>query len=141
MKLEQLENLKLIVDESVYLSEQETLDRLELAVQQGAGGWGVRRDDGALLTLARNLKLALGMAEQQDETYRKRVLPVGPVRVGIEAGVRQGWDRWLLGERGREHKAGFIGMDSFGASAPAEELFEKFGITAQAAAEKAESLL
>jgi hypothetical protein len=71
IKLEQLENLKLIVDETVYLSEQETLDRLELAVQQGTGGWGVRRDDGALLKLARDLKLALGMAEQQDETYRK----------------------------------------------------------------------
>jgi transketolase len=78
---------------------------------------------------------------QQDETYRKRVLPVGPVRVGIEAGVRQGWDRWLLGERGREHKAGFIGMDSFGASAPAEELFEKFGITAEATVAKVKSLL
>ncbi|MDK3072448.1 transketolase [Sedimentitalea sp. JM2-8] len=78
---------------------------------------------------------------QQDETYRKRILPVGPVRVGIEAGVRQGWDRWLLGERGREHKAGFIGMDSFGASAPAEELFEKFGITAEATVAKVRSLL
>src|SRR5699024_8130516 len=56
---------------------------------------------------------------QQDESYRKRVLPAGPVRVGIEAAARQGWDRWLLGERGREAKAAFIGMDSFGASAPA----------------------
>ncbi|MGR3795207.1 transketolase [Vannielia sp. SX4] len=77
----------------------------------------------------------------QDEKYRKRVLPGGPVRVAVEAAVRQGWDQWLLGERGREAKAGFVGMDSFGASAPAEELYEKFGITAKAVAEKVKSLL
>ncbi len=79
--------------------------------------------------------------EAQDEKVRRRVLPGGPVRVAIEAGVRQGWDRWLMGERGREAKAGFIGMDSFGASAPAETLFEKFGITAEAAASKVKELL
>ena len=67
---------------------------------------------------------------EQDEAYRRKVLPAGPVRVGVEAGVRHGWDRWLLGERGREAKAAFVGMDSFGSSAPAGELFEKFGITA-----------
>lgn len=78
---------------------------------------------------------------QQDETYRKRVLPAGPVRVAIEAGVRQGWDRWLLGERGREAKAGFIGMSDFGASAPADVLYEKFGTTAEAAAAKVKELL
>ena len=78
----------------------------------------------------------------QPESYRKRVLPAGPVRVGIEAAMRAGgWDRWLLGERGREAKAGFIGMDSFGASAPAEVLYEKFGITAEAAAAKVKELL
>jgi transketolase len=79
--------------------------------------------------------------EAQDESYRRKVLPAGPVRVGIEAASRFGWDRWLLGERGREAKAGFVGMHSFGASAPAEELFEKFGITAEAVVEKAKSLL
>nr|WP_244868076.1 transketolase [Vannielia litorea] len=78
---------------------------------------------------------------KQDEKYRKRVLPAGPVRVAVEAAVRQGWDQWLLGERGREAKAGFVGMSSFGASAPAEELYEKFGITAKAVAEKVKSLL
>ncbi|MCV6584643.1 MAG: transketolase [Marinibacterium sp.] len=66
----------------------------------------------------------------QDESYRRKVLPAGPVRVGIEAAMRDGgWDRWLLGERGREAKAGFVGMNSFGASAPAETLYEKFDIT------------
>jgi transketolase len=78
----------------------------------------------------------------QDESYRKRVLPAGPVRVGIEAAVREGgWDRWLLGERGREAKAGFIGMNSFGASAPANELYEKFGITVEATVAKVKDLL
>ncbi|WIV51830.1 transketolase [Marivivens sp. LCG002] len=78
---------------------------------------------------------------QQDEAYRKRVLPAGPVRVAVEAAVRQGWDQWLLGERGREQKAAFVGMDGFGASAPAETLYEKFGITAANVAAKAKALL
>ncbi len=78
---------------------------------------------------------------QQDEAYRKRVLPAGPVRVAVEAAVRQGWDQWLLGERGREQKSAFVGMDGFGASAPAETLYEKFGITAANVAAKAKALL
>ncbi|AWD20431.1 transketolase [Fuscovulum blasticum] len=77
----------------------------------------------------------------QDEAYRKKVLPAGPVRVAIEAGVRQGWDRWLLGERGRDGKADFVGMSSFGASAPYERLYKEFGITAEAAVAKAKALL
>jgi transketolase len=78
---------------------------------------------------------------QQDEKYRKRVLPGGAVRVGVEAGVRQGWDQWLLGERGKYGKAAFVGMESFGASAPAGELFEHFGITAEKVVEAARGLL
>ena len=77
----------------------------------------------------------------QDEAYRRRVLPAGPVRVGVEAAVRQGWDRWLTGERGKWNKADFVGMDRFGASAPAEELFEKFDITPKNVADKAKALL
>ncbi|ETX14630.1 transketolase [Roseivivax halodurans JCM 10272] len=79
--------------------------------------------------------------EQQDEAYRKRVLPAGPVRVGIEAAVRMGWDRWLCGERGRAQKSDFVGMEGFGASGPAEELFEYFGITPGAVVAKAKALL
>lgn len=79
--------------------------------------------------------------EEQDDAYRKRILPGGPVRVAVEAAMRQGWDKWLMGERGRDAKAGFVGMNGFGASAPAEVLYEKFGITAQAVADKVKSLL
>ena len=64
--------------------------------------------------------------EQQDESWRDQVLGGAP-RIGIEAGVAFGWERWL-GPDGV-----FIGMSSFGASAPAEELYRHFGITAEAA--------
>jgi transketolase len=77
----------------------------------------------------------------QDEAYRKKVLPAGPVRVAVEAGVRMGWDRWLLGERGRDGKAGFVGMSTFGASAPMERLYKEFGITAENTVATVKSLL
>ncbi|EPX80206.1 transketolase [Litoreibacter arenae] len=79
--------------------------------------------------------------ESQDEKYRRKVLPAGPVRVAVEAAIRFGWDRWLFGERGKREKSGFIGMHGFGASAPAEELYKHFGITAKDVAEKVKSLL
>jgi transketolase len=64
--------------------------------------------------------------EKQDKEYRDSVIPPGvKARVGIEAGVEQGWWKWL-GDKGL-----FIGMSSFGASAPAKVCFEKFGITAE----------
>ncbi len=77
----------------------------------------------------------------QDERYRRRVLPAGPVRVAVEAASSFGWDRWLCGERGREAKAGFVGMQGFGASAPAPELYESFGITAAAVADRVRALI
>ncbi|MCP4821630.1 MAG: transketolase, partial [Shimia sp.] len=79
----------------------------------------------------------------QDEVYRRKVLPAGAaVRVGVEAAVRAGgWDQWLLGERARAGKSDFVGMAGFGASAPAGELFEKFGITAANVADKVKDLL
>ncbi|MCX8003936.1 MAG: transketolase [Burkholderiaceae bacterium] len=64
--------------------------------------------------------------DAQDEAYRCRVLPEHGVRVGVEAALRFGWDRYL-GRRG-----GFVGMTGFGASGPAEALYEHFGITPQA---------
>ncbi len=67
--------------------------------------------------------------ERQDRAYRDQVLgPRGTVRVGVEAAVRLGWDRYL-GEDG-----GFVGMVGFGASGPEQELFEHFGITPEAVA-------
>ncbi|GHA43099.1 transketolase [Amylibacter ulvae] len=79
--------------------------------------------------------------EAQDEQYRKSVLPGGSVRVAVEAGARQGWDRWIFGERGRAGRGAFVGMESFGASAPADELYEKFGITSAVVAKTAKDLL
>ena len=79
--------------------------------------------------------------EAQDDKYRRSVLPQGPVRVGVEAAVRFGWDRWLDGERGDRRKSGFVGMEGFGASGPIEALYPHFGITAEAVAAKARSLL
>ena len=66
----------------------------------------------------------------QPVAYRDAVLGVAP-RVGVEAAVEFGWERWI-GERGA-----FVGMPGFGASAPAAKLYEHFGITAAKVAETA----
>ncbi|MGE0651791.1 MAG: transketolase [Alphaproteobacteria bacterium] len=66
---------------------------------------------------------------------REAVLGPGTVRVAIEAGIGFGWERYI-GPGG-----GFIGMTGFGASAPAEDLYRHFGITAEATAQKAKALL
>jgi transketolase len=58
----------------------------------------------------------------QPDSYRKAVLGSAP-RIGVEAAIGMGWERWL-GDSGT-----FIGMTGFGASAPAPKLFEHFGIT------------
>jgi transketolase len=58
----------------------------------------------------------------QPDSYRKTVLGSAP-RIGVEAAIGMGWERWL-GDSGT-----FIGMTGFGASAPAPKLFEHFGIT------------
>jgi transketolase len=64
--------------------------------------------------------------EKQSQQYKDSVIPPAVrARVGIEAGVEQGWHKYL-GEKGI-----FIGMSSFGASAPGKVCFEKFGITAE----------
>ncbi|MEK6249774.1 MAG: transketolase [Planctomycetales bacterium] len=72
----------------------------------------------------------------QDEAYQESVLPSGVVaRVAVEAAVKQGWERYL-GQHGR-----FVGMTSFGASAPAKTLYEYFGITAEAVVAEAKAAL
>jgi transketolase len=72
--------------------------------------------------------------DEQSEEYRAEVLGTAP-RIAIEAGVCQSWGH-LIGDKGA-----FIGMTGFGLSAPAERLFEHFGITAAKVVEKARQLL
>jgi transketolase len=62
--------------------------------------------------------------DAQDQAYRDRVLPPGVrKRVSVEAGVSFGWERWV-GDEGA-----IIGIDHFGASAPAGTIFKEFGFT------------
>ena len=64
--------------------------------------------------------------EKQDAAYRADVLPADALKVSIEAGVTLGWERFI----GSDGLA--IGLDRFGASAPAEVLFKHFGFSAEA---------
>ena len=73
--------------------------------------------------------------EQQPKAYQDAVIGRGTVRVAIEAAIKQGWERFI-GEDGA-----FIGMSSFGASAPAEILYREFGITADAVVAAAKARL
>jgi transketolase len=94
---------------------------LAIEAQDALASKGVRARVVSLPSFARFLA--------QDAAYRESVLPKAVrARVGVEAGIEMGWER-LLGDEGR-----FIGMSTFGASAPAEILFEKFGITSAAVA-------
>jgi transketolase len=73
--------------------------------------------------------------EEQSPQYREKVLGSGTVKVAIEAGVRQGWDRYIGAD------GGFIGMHSFGSSGPAKDVYKHFHITPEAAAEAAKTAL
>ena len=72
---------------------------------------------------------------QQPKIYQDSVIGRGTVRVAVEAAVQQGWERFI-GEDGA-----FVGMTGFGASAPAEVLYEKFGITTDAVVAAAKARL
>jgi len=72
---------------------------------------------------------------EQDEKYIRSVIGKDLPKIAVEAGIRQGWDG-LIGRKG-----GFVGMDSFGASAPGAALFKHFGITADAVVDMAKSML
>ena len=63
------------------------------------------------------------------DRYKAAVIGETEVKAAVEAGVRMGWDRFI-GAGGV-----FVGMEGFGASAPAERLYEGFGITARAVAD------
>ena len=70
----------------------------------------------------------------QDDAYQSEVLPEGPLKVSIEAGVTLGWERYTIdGIR--------IGIDSFGASAPAEALYDHFGFSVDTILHKIQSKL
>jgi len=74
--------------------------------------------------------------EKQPESYKKDILPPEVwVRVAIEAGATQGWDRYIGG------KGKVIGLDHFGASAPLKDLFEHFGLTVNRLVETTLALL
>ena len=68
---------------------------------------------------------------EQDADYRRAIIGDARVKIGVEAAIRQGWDA-IIGSDGI-----FVGMQSFGASAPYKELYKKFGITAEAVANAA----
>jgi transketolase len=74
--------------------------------------------------------------EQQDDDYQNSVVPRDiKARVSVEAGLALSWWK-LLGDAGQA-----VSLEHFGASAPAEELFERFGITADAVVEAAKKSL
>jgi len=75
----------------------------------------------------------LFMAQSSDA--RAALIGSAPVKIAVEAGVRQGWDA-IIGADGA-----FVGMTSFGASAPYKDLYRHFGITAEKVAEAALSNL
>ncbi len=67
---------------------------------------------------------------EQDEAYRRAMMGDARVKIGVEAAIRQGWDA-IIGD------GPFVGMTSFGASAPYKDLYKHFGITAEAVAQAA----
>jgi transketolase len=74
--------------------------------------------------------------ELQSEEYRESVLPSEvSARLSVEAGISLGWQRWI-GSRGAS-----VAIDHFGASAPGDELMERFGFTAENVAAQAQALL
>jgi len=141
-----------------------TLDRNEFASADGVarGGYVVTKDDDGspqviLLATGSELSLAIDaqkvlvdegisarvvsmpsfeLFEEQDEAYRNKVLPPKvAARVAVEAGVRQGWDRYI-GAGGA-----FVGMDRFGASAPFDRILQELGITPERVAAEARKLV
>jgi transketolase len=67
--------------------------------------------------------------DEQPQEYRDEVLTPSVPRVSVEAGITFGWERWV-GENGES-----VGVDRFGASAPAERIYKELGVTAEAVAD------
>jgi transketolase len=73
---------------------------------------------------------------EQDDSYKEMLLPSEiRSRLAVEAGATQGWCEWV-GDGGET-----LGLDRFGASAPAEKIFTEFGFTVEEVVERAKSLL
>ena len=74
--------------------------------------------------------------DAQPQTYRNRVLPPDvPARLAVELGVSQGWGRYV------GSKGDMLGIDHFGASAPAEVLLREFGFTVENVVKRARAVL
>jgi transketolase len=77
-----------------------------------------------------------GLFDAQPQAYRDQVLPPDvPARLAVELGVSQGWDRYV-GPGGD-----MLGIDHFGASAPADVLLREFGFTVANVVARARALL
>ena len=73
--------------------------------------------------------------DEQSADYRESVLPAAVAkRVAVEAGIKMGWEKYIGAD------GVFIGMEGFGASAPAEELYKHFGITTDNIVAKVKSM-
>ena len=72
---------------------------------------------------------------EQSEDYQQAIIGNSPVKIAVEAGIRQGWDHFIGSD------GAFIGMSSFGASGPYKDLYKHFGITPEAVVAAAEANL
>jgi transketolase len=110
---------------SLYASGSEV--EIAVAAQKQLAGAGVA----TRVVSVPSLELLLA----QPEGRRKAIISAAPVKIAIEAAVRFGWDA-VIGPEGI-----FVGMSTFGASAPAKALYKHFGITAEAVVEAASKRL
>ncbi len=78
---------------------------------------------------------SMDLFDTQSESYQTETLGGDLPKVAVEAGVRFGWDRWIGAD------GGFVGMSSFGASAPYQDLYNHFNITADAVVAEVEKRL
>jgi transketolase len=110
---------------SLYASGSEV--EIAVAAQKELAGRGIA----TRVVSIPSLELLLAQPEER----RRAIIGAAPVKIAIEAAVRFGWDA-IIGPDGI-----FIGMSSFGASAPAKALYKHFGITAEAVVEAASKRL
>ena len=74
----------------------------------------------------------------QSAEYQREVLPPDALKVSVEAGVVQGWERWVGNDPAR---GAAIGLDRFGASAPQQDVYANLGLTVEAVVRAAQALL